>query len=106
MSIMRTENYAPTRPRNFKEADEVSDMALAYVGDLVRLEIPLKSVTNLRRVAEELHGLATRIDMLSRFRHEQPSATMIEVRMLVTRTNKRLEAIRARGRPKKSRTKY
>ena len=104
---MRTENYEARRPRNFKEADEVSEMALAYVGDLVRLEIPLKSVTNLRRVAEELRGLATRIECLSRFSQEQPpSATMLEVRTLVGQANKRLDKIRGRGRPKKSRHKY
>lgn len=31
--------------------DEVNQHEEAYVGDVVRLEIPLKSVTNLRRVA-------------------------------------------------------
>ena len=85
--------------------DEIIKHEEAYVGDVVRLEIPLKSLMNLRRVAEELHGLAHRLECIGRFA-DRPAAAMIEARMIVKATNKRLDEIRSRGRPKRSRNKY
>lgn len=86
--------------------DRISDVEKGYVGDVVRLEIPLESVANLRRVADELRGLAWHLETISRFREGGPSAKMLEVRMVVSSTNKALVKIRSRGRPKRSRNKF
>lgn len=86
--------------------DEVNKWEEQYVGELARLEIPMKSVLNLRRVADELSGLATRLDHLSRFSTDKPSVVMLQVRALVRESNHRLTAIRGRGRPKRSRHKF
>ncbi len=86
--------------------DETDAVEETYVGDVVRLEIPLKSVMNLRRVAEELHGLATQLDHLARLSNDKPGVVMLEVRLMAKRCNKRLDAIRGRGRPKRSRHKF
>lgn len=86
-------------------ADDVNRIEEQYIGQLCRLEIPLKSVVNLRRVAEELRGLAFRLDGLSRS-DATPSQAMLEVKGLVRRCNHRLDAIRGRGRPKRSRHHY
>lgn len=87
------------------DRDEIIKHEEAYVGDVVRLEIPLKSLMNLRRVAEELRGLAHRLECIGRFA-DRPAAAMIEVRMIVKAANHRLDKIRSRGRPKRSRNKY
>lgn len=86
--------------------DEVTGHKAGYVGDVARLEIPLKSVMNLRRVAEELRGLAMALECLSRFSDEEPAVTMLEVRAAVKRCSDRLTAIRSRGRLKRSRNKF
>lgn len=86
--------------------DEVSKYEEEHIGDVVRLEIPLKSVMNLRRVAEELHGLAHQLECLGRFNTEKPSVAMLQVRFMVRDTNHRLDKIRGRGRPKRSRNKF
>lgn len=80
--------------------DEVTKLEKPYVGELIRLEIPLHSVSNLRRVAEELRGLAYQVDCIAKFQTDEPSVIMLQVRQMVRRTNKRLEVIRGRGRPK------
>lgn len=81
------------------QRDHTNRMERDYVGLVVRLEIPLKSVMNLRRVAELLHGLAHQLECMGRFRNEKPSVTMLEVRSLVRKTNNDLRKIRGRGRP-------
>jgi hypothetical protein len=86
--------------------DEVDKLEQQYVGDLVRLEIPLKSVMNLRKVAEVLRGLAARLDTLGRYSDYEPASVMLEVGKLTRRANKELTAIRGRGRPKKSRNTF
>lgn len=86
--------------------DELHKHEEVYIGDFVRLEIPLKSVMNLRKVADELHGLANRLECLGRFSNEKPSVAMLQVRLMVKESNHRLEKIRGRGRPKKSRHKF
>ena len=62
--------------------DDLTKYEESYVGDVVRLEIPLKSLMNLRRVAEELRGLAHRLECIGRFA-ERPAAGMIEAQMIV-----------------------
>ena len=86
--------------------DEIDQVEASYIGDVVRLEIPLKSVCNLRRVADELHGLATQIEHLARLSNDKPGVVMLQVRMMASRCNRRLDAIRSRGRPKRSRHKF
>jgi hypothetical protein len=88
------------------QRDEVNQHEEQYVGEVVRLEIPLKSVMNLRRIAEELRGLATQLDHMAMFSDDKPSVVMLRVRAAAQRTNQRLVAIRGRGRPKRSRHKF
>lgn len=73
----------------------------AYLGHTVRIEVPLRSVTALRKIAEELHGLATNLEHLSR-RKNSPGELMLEVRSAVSRCNKKMAAARGRGRPRKN----
>lgn len=77
-----------------------------YIGTVARLEIPLESVSALRRVAEELRGLATRMECLSIYSDDRPTVVMLQVRMMVSQTNRKLTKIRGRGRPKRSRHKF
>jgi len=86
--------------------DEVESLKTPYVGDLVRLEIPLKSVMNLRKVAEVLRGLAYQLETYSRFHDGNPAQVMLDVRMIVRKANKDLTKIRGRGRPKKGRNSF
>lgn len=86
--------------------DEVPIQKQHYVGECIRLEIPLKSVMNLRRVAEELRGLASRLECLSRYQSESASVTMLMARSEIKRSADRITAIRGRGRPKRSRHKF
>ena len=86
--------------------DIVDAIEEQYLGDVVRLEIPLQSVSNLRRVADELRGLAHQMECLSRFSSDKPGVVMLQVRGMVRHTNTRLDKIRGRGRPKRSRNKF
>ena len=86
--------------------DEVNWLDEKWVGQLVRLEIPLKSVSNLRRVAEVLRGLAYQLDNLGRFGGQDAVGDMLEVKKIVRRANKDLTKIRGRGRPKKGRNSF
>lgn len=86
--------------------DEINRIEEPYIGDLVRLEIPLKSVMNLRRVAEVLRGLAYQIDNLGRYHQGEPADAMLEVKHITRKANRELDKIRGRGRPKRSRNKY
>lgn len=66
-----------------------------------RLDIPLKSVVNLRRVAEELRGLASRLDIISRDGSQEAPALLNEAWFAVRHTHRRLDRIKSPGRPKK-----
>jgi len=61
------------------QADEPAPTEQKLYGDVVRLEIPLRSVHGLRQVADELRGLATRLDCISRYSSGRPALTMMEV---------------------------
>lgn len=80
--------------------DDVSEFDSRIVGKMARLDIPLQSVVNLRRVAEELRGLAYQLECLSKYPADTPTTTMLEVRNCIRRTNRNIEQIRGRGRPK------
>lgn len=84
--------------------DELHNYERAYVGRTARVDVPLKSVISLRRVAGELRGLATQIDALSRQLDQWPVHTLMAVRDAVRRCNKNMAAIRSPGRPKKHHT--
>lgn len=68
--------------------------------EVVRIEIPLRSVVNLRRVASELRGLATRLDALSR---DPSDATDVlgDADRAVRHAQANMRKIRSPGRPKK-----
>jgi hypothetical protein len=75
-----------------------------YIGKVARVEVPLRSVISLRRVADELRGLAASLEYLSHERNESPAAVLLSARMAVRRCNQRVAAIRGPGRPKKHQT--
>jgi CelD/BcsL family acetyltransferase involved in cellulose biosynthesis len=80
--------------------DSPTELQQDYVGRVVRIEIPLRSVVTLRRIAEELRGLATNLDYLSR-RHDKPTVVLLEAYGEARRFNKRVAAIKRVGRPSK-----
>ena len=86
--------------------DEPNQHERGYLPDVVGLEIPMQSVMNLRRVADALRGLATRLDYLSRYPDPKVSVTMIEAYMAIRDCNRAVTTIRSRGRPKRSRHKF
>lgn len=71
-----------------------------WVPAVARLDIPLGSVVNLRRIAGELRALAERLDVLSR--DPADSADLLSEAGRATRhTNANLRKIRRPGRPRK-----
>jgi hypothetical protein len=76
-----------------------------YVPDVCRLNIPLRSVVNLRRVAEELRGLAAELDRLSRSREPRAGRVLADAWYAVRQTSGILMTIRRPGRPSTSRSK-
>ena len=81
--------------------DEVHKMEQDYIGKVARVDVPLKSVITLRRVADELRGLAAKLEYLSHERTERPAVVMWEARMAVRHCNRKLAQMRGPGRPKK-----
>ena len=82
--------------------DHLTETEQNMVGETARLDIPLRSAVNLRRIAENLRGLADRLDALSRSDGKSVSilfAAMLEIRSV----NRRLRSIRRPGRPTTSR---
>ena len=73
-----------------------------YIPDVARLDIPMRSVVNLRRVAEELRGLAAQLDRISRDTNPKAGSLLFEAAGCVVRTRRRLMAIRRPGRPSRS----
>lgn len=80
--------------------DEPNNLECRYVPESIRLQIPLRSVLNLRRVAEELRGLAYRLDTISRFQGEDAGAALFDAHSAIRRAQKRIAEIRYRGRPR------
>lgn len=80
--------------------DETTPYEQTYTPTVARLDVPLRSVVNLRRVAGQLRALAQQLDFLSR----EPGAADIiltAARKEVRHANKELQKIRRPGRPKK-----
>jgi hypothetical protein len=82
------------RPRDTVHSSE------SWVPSVARIDVPLGSVVNLRRVAGELRALAERLDVLSR--DPRDSADILSEAGRATRhTNANLRKIRRPGRPAK-----
>lgn len=79
--------------------DEPLPHQQGYIGPAARIDIPLKSVTALRRIAEELRGLATNLEYLSRRTGERAGPVLFDARVEVRRANNRIAVIKGRGRP-------
>lgn len=77
--------------------DHLTSHEIRQLGDSKRIDIPLRSVVNLRRVAEELRGLAAHLDILSRQRDE-PANVLIAASIRVARTQLRMRRIQPPGR--------
>lgn len=92
------------RRRQLEQAgtDELDDLDRAIVGDVARLDIPLRSVIALRRVADHLRGLATMMEQASRLDDRPPRSVLFEVRMQVRAVNRKLRVLRGPGRPQVS----
>lgn len=82
-----------------KPRDSTDHIESQYVPEVARLEIPLRSVVNLRRVAEELRGLAAHLDRISRHPDPKAGRLLFEAAHHVVRTRRRLLSIRKPGRP-------
>ena len=80
--------------------DEHTKHDKTWHAEIVRLDIPVKSVVNLRRVASELRGLASRLDALSR---DPSDSTVVleDAASAVRHARVNLAKIRSPGRPKK-----
>lgn len=80
--------------------DELRKHERDYIGELVRLDIPLRSVVNLRRVASELRGLAEALDRLSRDPGDAADV-LWDARKAARRAQSNMRKIKSPGRPKK-----
>lgn len=81
-----------------KPTDTPSFTGKTYIPAIVRVDVPLRSVVNLRRVAENLRGLAERLDFLSRDPRD-PDEVLFEARGEARRCHRRMQAIQPPGRP-------
>lgn len=80
--------------------DDLDFIGQKIVGEVARLEVPLRSVVNLRRVAENLRGLADRLDAMSRDGTRESRRILFDAMLEVRSCNRRLRAIRRPGRPR------
>lgn len=88
--------YAITMSK--RTTDTPTHIAATYIGGVVRIDIPLRSVVNLRRVAENLRGLADRLDFLSRSPRDADEV-LLEARFEARSCHKRMQSIQPPGRP-------
>jgi hypothetical protein len=79
--------------------DEIDGLDRMIVGDVARLDIPLRSVVSLRRVADHLRGLATMMEQASRWEDRPARSVLLEVRFQCRAVNAKLRALRGPGRP-------
>jgi hypothetical protein len=80
--------------------DEHTIFDKTWKQEVARLDIPLRSVVNLRRVASELRGLAERLDALSRD-PDDSTHVLDNAARAVRHTAANLRKIRSPGKPKK-----
>lgn len=81
-----------------KPTDTPSFTGRTYIPAVVRVEVPLRSVVNMRRVAENLRGLAERLDFLSRDPRD-PDEVLFEARREARKCHRKLQTIQPPGRP-------
>lgn len=84
-----------------QSVDELDGIDRMIVGDVARLDIPLRSVVNLRRVAEHLRGLAAMMEQASKRDDIPARSVLFEVRMYTREVNRKLRVMRGSGRPQK-----
>lgn len=84
-----------------QSVDELDGIDRAIVGDVARLDVPLRSVVALRRVADHLRGLATMMEQASRRDDIPARSVLFEVRMTVREVNRKLRVMRGPGRPQR-----
>lgn len=84
--------------------DHTTEFEQRYTPKVVRIHVPLTSVVSLRRIADELRGLANRLDYLSRTQ-DKPTTVLNEAWFACKHTVGRVNEIRAPGRPRKSKHK-
>jgi len=77
-----------------QSVDELDGIDRMVVGDVARLDIPLRSVVTLRRVADHLRGLASTFDHLSRRDDLVARSALFEARMITREVNRKLRALR------------
>lgn len=80
--------------------DEVSKFEQRHISIVARLDVPLKSVVNLRRVAGNLRALAQQLDFLSRS-PEDAAVVLSAARNEIRHTNREMQKIKTVGRPRK-----
>lgn len=78
--------------------DTASHTGRTYINGVVRVDVPMRSVVNLRRVAENLRGLAERLDFLSRDPRDADEV-LFEAMSEARRCHRRLQSIQPPGRP-------
>lgn len=78
--------------------DIPSFTAGTYISEVVRIDVPMRSVVNLRRVAENLRGLADRLDFLSRDPRDADQV-LFEANSEARRCHRRMQSIQPPGRP-------
>lgn len=100
MVAITPEEVIRRRQLEQRSVDELDGIDRAIVGDVARIDVPLRSVVALRRVADHLRGLATMMDQASRRDDIPARSTLFEVRMCVREVNRKLRALRGPGRPK------
>lgn len=80
--------------------DQLTKFEHTYIPTLARIDVPLLSVVNLRRIASEFRGLAERLDQLSRD-PDEAAVVLAEARSACLRTRRNLSKIKRPGRPVK-----
>lgn len=78
--------------------DRLTGYEETYMPTMARLDLPLSSVVNLRRVAAELRGLADRLDWLSRDAADPPDV-LFSAWTAIRHTGRNCAKIRRPGRP-------
>jgi hypothetical protein len=80
--------------------DDLTDWEAKQISPTARLQIPITSTMNLRRIAEELRGLAYQLEIIERSAGKDVLMAMYRAKAVINRAGRRMEAIRSRGRPK------
>lgn len=85
----------------FQEMSEM-DRAICGADQAKHLIIPMSDVYNLRRIAGILHGLATRLDDLSRRQNRTARSVILEVRAEIDDANANIRQMAGKGKKPKA----